>query len=229
MADIGRVAKGGHNEKQNYDYTKADDIISEVRAALVKHAIVFLSSEESQERLPDRESRNGGAILGVVVKMKFTLLDTTSDEKMEAFHSGEGMDSGDKAVNKAKTAALKYFLQQTFLIPTGDDPEKDDHDIKTTRKPDNAGVRPPNGKPNPYMGGGDGEPVSAGQLQLLDISGERKLGTGYSKWLENRLAEIHSSRKTLSKPHFQMLVNELADMGRDDGSQEPPPEEDPFA
>jgi hypothetical protein len=87
---------------------------------------------------------------------------------------------------------------------------------------------PANGKePNP--GGGDGEPVSVNQLQLLDISGERKLGTGYSKWLEKRLGELRTTRATLSKPHFQMLVNEIADYGRDDGTQEPPPEEDPFA
>ena len=151
MADIGRVAKGGRNVKQEYDYTKADDIISEVRTALIAHGIVFLFSEVDQQRLPDREAKSGSAILGVVVKMQFTLMDTTSDEKLVAGHSGEGMDSGDKATNKAKTAALKYFLQQTFLIPTGDDPEKDDHDVKKL-----AGERNGVPKENPYIGGGEG-------------------------------------------------------------------------
>ena len=136
MKDIGRVGKNGRNEGQKYDYTKADDIITEVRGALLAHGIIFVSSEKAVTRLPDRESRNGGAILSVQVTMNFALMDTTSDAVINGDHSGEGMDSGDKALNKAKTAALKYFLQQTFLIPTGDDPEVDNHDVKgKTGKP----------------------------------------------------------------------------------------------
>ena len=37
----------------------------------------------------------------------------------------EGLDSGDKATNKALSAALKYALIQTFSIPTEDMAEAD--------------------------------------------------------------------------------------------------------
>src|SRR5690606_11320769 len=37
----------------------------------------------------------------------------------------EGLDSGDKATNKALSAALKYALIQTFSIPTEDMAEGD--------------------------------------------------------------------------------------------------------
>lgn len=69
---------------------------------------------------------------------------------------------------------------------------------------------------NPSNGAG-GPVVSVNQLQLLDISGDRKLGTGYSAWLDKRLKEINATRASLSIPHFQMLVNELADMKQADG------------
>src|SRR5262249_36903978 len=37
---------------------------------------------------------------------------------------GEASDAGDKAAPKALTGAYKYFLRQTFLIETGDDPDR---------------------------------------------------------------------------------------------------------
>jgi hypothetical protein len=218
MNDITRVAKGGHNDKQGYDYTKADDIISEVRTALLAHGIVFLSSEVDQQRLPDRESRNGGAILGVVVKMQFTLMDTTSDEKLVGDHSGEGMDSGDKATNKAKTAALKYFLQQTFLIPTGDDPEKDDHDVKTVK--DNARV-------NPYISQ-NGQPVpletAAGSVKNTRIAlikkAKDKLGDEMGlKWLKEAARDLGKTSEKLTIDEMLALserITKLAPLPAED-------------
>jgi len=38
---------------------------------------------------------------------------------------GSGQDSGDKAVMKAQTAAIKYAYLLSFAISTGDDPEAD--------------------------------------------------------------------------------------------------------
>jgi hypothetical protein len=35
------------------------------------------------------------------------------------------MDSGDKAISKAQTAAVKYFLLKAFLVPTTDEPDAD--------------------------------------------------------------------------------------------------------
>jgi hypothetical protein len=44
---------------------------------------------------------------------------------------GEGMDSGDKASNKAMAVAHKYAIIQVFAIPTEDDkdPENDSHEV----------------------------------------------------------------------------------------------------
>lgn len=39
---------------------------------------------------------------------------------------GFGEDSGDKAIYKAITGAIKYFGSENFLVSTGDDPERED-------------------------------------------------------------------------------------------------------
>ena len=51
---------------------------------------------------------------------------------------GEAMDSGDKASNKAMSAALKYALIETFLIPTFEA----DRDTETA-SPEMAGKKAP--------------------------------------------------------------------------------------
>ena len=44
------------------------------------------------------------------------------------------MDKGDKAGYKAFTGALKYYLADTFMVATGDDPEKESPETKMNDK-----------------------------------------------------------------------------------------------
>ena len=48
--------------------------------------------------------------------------------------TGEGIDKGDKAGYKAYTGALKYFLADTFMVATGDDPESESPEAKMNNK-----------------------------------------------------------------------------------------------
>jgi hypothetical protein len=43
---------------------------------------------------------------------------------IEGVSNGHGIDSQDKAPGKAMTYAMKYFLLNLFMIPTGEDPDK---------------------------------------------------------------------------------------------------------
>lgn len=63
---------------------------------------------------------------GRLVKLEFTLTDIDTGFFETSTVSGEGMDKGDKAGYKAYTGALKYYLANTFMVATGDDPEKDE-------------------------------------------------------------------------------------------------------
>ena len=50
----------------------------------------------------------------------------------------EGLDSGDKATNKALSAALKYALIQTFSVPTEDMAEADLESPEIGRRSSNS-------------------------------------------------------------------------------------------
>lgn len=62
---------------------------------------------------------------GRMPRLKFILTDIDTGFYEETVITGEGIDKGDKAGYKAYTGALKYYLANTFMVATGDDPEKD--------------------------------------------------------------------------------------------------------
>jgi hypothetical protein len=66
-----------------------------------------------------------GSVL-TVLEMTMSFHDGETGERMDYFWRGYGTDKEDKGGYKAMTGAEKYFLLKTFLIPTGDDPERDD-------------------------------------------------------------------------------------------------------
>jgi len=121
MGEIGALNKGGNNQAQNYKYVTSEDVLSVVRSALWKHGIFFMCQVDSAIR---EESRSGKQYL-VTLKMTMVFHCADTGEKLEAPWFSEAADSGDKAINKAQTAAVKYFLLKTFLIPTSDEPDAD--------------------------------------------------------------------------------------------------------
>jgi len=123
MRDIPLYASpDGYNEHHNYGYVSIAAMIAHVRPALIAHKL-FLQAEVLAQSL----SEDGIA----QVTMRFTLYDTETGQKLESLWSGLGQDlarngrRGDKGLYKALSGGLKYFLQQTFLIASGDDPESE--------------------------------------------------------------------------------------------------------
>jgi hypothetical protein len=108
---------------------------------------------------------------------------------------GEGQDAGDKAVYKAMTGALKYCLLKTFLIPTGDDPERDE----TPAKPPAPKSAPPTPKPaakQPTPRELDEERPAVTDGMLLDAlrnvpPGAAGLRPYYLGW-KDKLSEAHA-------------------------------------
>lgn len=60
---------------------------------------------------------------GRLVHLMFTLSDTQTGFYEQTEITSEALDKGDKAGYKAYTGALKYYLANTFMVATGDDPE----------------------------------------------------------------------------------------------------------
>src|SRR5579859_3919063 len=162
MGDVFGVAKRGQNTQGGtYTYQKAADIFPKVQRALREHGVTFMAHELGTEWLPTHESRSGGTIFVVIVKMQYRFLDTESDEVLAGDSSGLAFDSSDKGINKAKTAALKYFLKQTLLLAE----EDDDSEVETleTAPAKRLAVKPETAHQAPQPENMEGDPFTSFQ------------------------------------------------------------------
>ena len=118
MADIGSIAKDKKNHQQHFNFRGIDDVYNRLHTIMARHG-VFTTSEILDERRSERQSKTGGALIFVSIKIRYYFWagDGTS---VSTEVIGEGMDSGDKSTNKAMSIAHKYALLQAFLIPTED-------------------------------------------------------------------------------------------------------------
>jgi hypothetical protein len=129
LAVVEHVPKNGWNDFHKYKYATEADITSSVRAEMARQGLMLIPSVEKVEwtSIPRKDGSDRLATLTV----KFTLTD--GNESFAFTVLGEGADRSDKATYKAMTGALKYALLKLFLIPTGDDPEKDDDEKPAPR------------------------------------------------------------------------------------------------
>lgn len=67
---------------------------------------------------------------GRIASIKYTLTDIDTGFYESAVVPGDGMDKGDKGLYKAYTGSLKYYLANTFMVATGDDPEVPDKSVE---------------------------------------------------------------------------------------------------
>lgn len=119
---IDRIPKNGHNDFHHYDYALESDIKDVVRKEMTERGLQMIPNELSRT-ITQISSKNGSQQL-VSLEVEYTIFDAESGESVKMKGYGDGQDSGDKAVYKAKTGALKYALTTLFMIPTGDDPER---------------------------------------------------------------------------------------------------------
>lgn len=71
---------------------------------------------------------------GRMPRLEFKLTDVDTGFYETTVITGEGIDKGDKAGYKAYTGAIKYYLANTFLVATGDDPENESPEQTMNKK-----------------------------------------------------------------------------------------------
>ncbi|MCI9490086.1 MAG: ERF family protein [Dorea sp.] len=126
MSDIGAVGKDGYNRTQNFKYRGVEAIMNALNPAMIKNK-VFCTPEVLEQNREERTTSKGASLLYSVCRIRYRFF-TTDGSYVDAVVVGEGMDSGDKATNKAMSVAFKYACFQTFCIPTEnlmDDPDAD--------------------------------------------------------------------------------------------------------
>lgn len=110
------VGKDSKNPQQGYKYRGIDAVMNAINPALTK-AQIFAAPEVLEMTREERTTNRGGNIIYSIAKVKYTFY-APDGSNVSATVVGEGMDSGDKSMNKAMSAAFKYALFQVFCIPT---------------------------------------------------------------------------------------------------------------
>ena len=125
MSEGYAITKDKRNAQQEFQYRGIDDVLNTFQPLLAKHH-VFVVPEVLDLQRQERTTGKGGSLLYSLLRMRYTFY-AEDGSSVSAVVVGEGMDSGDKASNKAMSVAMKYAMFQVFCIPTEEmqDPDAD--------------------------------------------------------------------------------------------------------
>lgn len=127
MAEIGAIGKDSWNKQgQGFAYRGIDAVMNALSPAMTKYKM-FVIPKTLDQRREERQTAKGSTLIYSICTVEYTFY-AEDGSSVSATVIGEGMDSGDKATNKAMSAAFKYACFQTFCIPTE---EMQDPDAET--------------------------------------------------------------------------------------------------
>jgi hypothetical protein len=129
LAQMG-IAKNSKNQMQGFNFRGIDAVYNTLAPLLAKHKLCILP--RCLERIcVERTNAKGTALFYVTVKSDFDFVGIDGSKHTITTY-GEAMDSGDKATNKAMSAAYKYAAFQAFCIPTEEtaiDADAETHEV----------------------------------------------------------------------------------------------------
>ena len=229
MEDVGAIGKDKKNQQQGFMYRGIDDVMNALNPAFIKHRL-FIVPEVLEQRREERQTVRGGNLIYSVCRVKYPF-HAEDGSSIEAVVIGEGMDSGDKASNKALAVAFKYACFQVFCIPTEEmkDPDAECHETapkaerKTGGKKGGAASKPQNDAQTPPGNEPQTPPqkISGEQLNLLMKECDR---TGVS-WRE--ICKIYKVEKLsdMTVPQYKSCMNRFkATPDKKKEPASPPPE-----
>lgn len=133
------ITKNRKNQQQNYNFRGIDDVYN-VLSPLLADAGLCILPRMLARVCEERQSAKGGTLFYVTVEAEFDFVSVEDGTKHTVKTFGEAMDSGDKATNKAMSAAYKYAAFQAFAIPTEGDNDADAHTHEVARRPEPAAL-----------------------------------------------------------------------------------------
>jgi hypothetical protein len=153
MRDSSAISKSRRNTQgSGYNFRGIDDVYNELHEPMAKHGI-FTVPEVLEDRSEERSSKSGGTLIYRILRVRYWFF-AEDGSYVTAVVIGEGMDSGDKASNKAMAAAHKYVLLQVFCIPTEDtkDSETETHEVAPRQQQQRAANAAPVDPKEKYEG-----------------------------------------------------------------------------
>lgn len=114
--------KDGINRHQSYKYITEAQYKANFKAALQEVGLLWRMETVKREYIGNVSDK----MHLVLCDFKGTLTDPETGESQEYLFCGSGADNGDKALYKAVTGGLKFFLASNFNVAEANDPESDD-------------------------------------------------------------------------------------------------------
>lgn len=181
-AEVGAIAKTKRNQQQGYDFRGIDQVYNAVNGPMTKHGVVC-TTQVSDVHREERKTSRGGTMTCTTLTLAVTFWGADGSS-VTTTTIGEGMDSGDKSANKAMSAALKYAMFQTLLIPTEQmvDSESDSPEVEPRDNPAPSPAPPAPAAPNGQAAGG-GAPKSQGEIEQERLQKQ----TAFIQSLQRRL------------------------------------------
>ena len=163
LKEKGVLKRDGSNTFDRYSYFSEAQYKELFTGLFADYGLELKFNELAYDTFEGSEKQANGRM----PKLEFELMDIDTGFGETTIITGEGIDKGDKAGYKAYTGALKYFLANTFMVATGDDPESES----------------PSQKMNDKAPKGNGEPRKATPKQVEFLASKYK-GDNLTKLLE---------------------------------------------
>jgi len=130
MSEMNAIGKNRKNTQgQGFMYRGIDDVMNALNPLLTKYR-VFIYPEILEQTREERKSSKGSNLIYSICRIKYHVC-ADDGSSIDSIVVGEGMDSGDKATNKAMSVAFKYLCFQLFCIPTEEmmDPDAESYEV----------------------------------------------------------------------------------------------------
>lgn len=136
MQKVGAIGKDSVNKQQGFKYRGIDAVYNALNPVMAELGL-FICPEVIDHKREERRTLkeyNGqqkeSVLLYSILTIRYTIF-APDGSFVSCTVIGEGMDSGDKASNKAMSVAMKYAMFQLLMIPTEEmvDPDAETHNV----------------------------------------------------------------------------------------------------
>lgn len=136
MQKVGAIGKDSVNKQQGFKYRGIDAVYNALNPVMAELGL-FICPEVIDHKREERRTLkeyNGqqkeSVLLYSILTIRYTIF-APDGSFISCTVIGEGMDSGDKASNKAMSVAMKYAMFQLLMIPTEEmvDPDAETHNV----------------------------------------------------------------------------------------------------
>jgi len=184
------TGKDSQNRQQGFAFRGIDATYNALHSVLAEHEVYTVPRVLNMQR-EERQTRAGGTLLYSLLTIEFDFIHSDGSKVTVGPVIGEGMDSGDKASNKAQSVAHKYALFMVFMIPTiSVDPDLESHEVVAS------------------------EPLATEKqyATINDFITATKIPKKHLTWIQKKTGETYTNWETLTAEKADEIINDCKEM-----------------